>query len=465
MKNAFLILGATPNDDNERLQELFEGQQLLSDDTEEIESAYSEVSNPKKRIIHEISYFADESLEKYISLVKNEFDERPNVSETAQIIVNTGLFFESATDDLFEKINDARLISGFPSIERNDLSNKIEALNSEYVSLGDSYFDSISEKSLISIFNHIVKIEDYQSYFIDDLLEHYRLKIEDTLKEKENKCREDFTQVEYHCNKYNNEGILSYLIDEKAEQFVKELKEWDKIAQPLQVNMQYHGGEDEDSSSFVHDIRNRVIDIVNKTQEVIGRLLESLNQSNPYGFDIARYQVIQQLPQKLISGIKIIDVMLPIINGLIDVFSELDIAIEQLKKDKSDLTGLRTTLSNLNSQIETAKRAASQRTTYRSSSGCYVATCVYGSYDCPEVWTLRRYRDYKLSKTWYGRVFIKVYYTISPTLVKWFGKTTWFKKMWKGTLDRMVKRLGDQGFENTPYNDKDWNEKKSKGEK
>lgn len=24
-----------------------------------------------------------------------------------------------------------------------------------------------------------------------------------------------------------------------------------------------------------------------------------------------------------------------------------------------------------------------------NSGGCYVATCVYGSYDCPEVWTLR----------------------------------------------------------------------------
>ena len=25
--------------------------------------------------------------------------------------------------------------------------------------------------------------------------------------------------------------------------------------------------------------------------------------------------------------------------------------------------------------------------------GCYVATAVYGSYDCPQVWTLRRVRD------------------------------------------------------------------------
>ena len=91
-----------------------------------------------------------------------------------------------------------------------------------------------------------------------------------------------------------------------------------------------------------------------------------------------------------------------------------------------------------------------------NNSGCYVATCVYGSYDCPQVWTLRRYRDNTLGVTWYGRAFIRTYYAISPTLVKWFGETKWFKKMWKGKLDRMVKKLQDGGIENTPYEDKDW---------
>ncbi len=91
-----------------------------------------------------------------------------------------------------------------------------------------------------------------------------------------------------------------------------------------------------------------------------------------------------------------------------------------------------------------------------SSGGCYVATCVYGSYDCPQVWTLRRYRDDTLGSTWYGRAFIRTYYAISPTLVKWFGKTKWFKKMWKGKLDRMVKKLQNKGVEDTPYEDKEW---------
>ncbi len=87
------------------------------------------------------------------------------------------------------------------------------------------------------------------------------------------------------------------------------------------------------------------------------------------------------------------------------------------------------------------------------SGGCYVATCVYGSYDCPEVWTLRRFRDMKLSATWYGRLFIKLYYTVSPTLVRWFGDTVWFKELWHGPLNNLVEKLKNEGYEDTPYND------------
>ena len=98
----------------------------------------------------------------------------------------------------------------------------------------------------------------------------------------------------------------------------------------------------------------------------------------------------------------------------------------------------------------------SSGSTSSSSGGCYVATAVYGSYDCPQVWTLRRYRDYTLAETWYGKAFIKTYYAISPTLVKWFGDTKWFKKMWRGKLDRIVSKLNADGVEDTPYIDANW---------
>ena len=92
----------------------------------------------------------------------------------------------------------------------------------------------------------------------------------------------------------------------------------------------------------------------------------------------------------------------------------------------------------------------------RKNGGCYVATCVYGSYDCPQVWTLRRYRDQTLAETWYGRAFIKVYYFVSPTLVKWFGNTKWFKRMVTPMLDKMVLSLNEKGVEDTAYEDKEW---------
>lgn len=102
------------------------------------------------------------------------------------------------------------------------------------------------------------------------------------------------------------------------------------------------------------------------------------------------------------------------------------------------------------------KRIKKVKRTDCFTEGCYIATCVYGSYDCPEVWTLRRFRDNILASTWYGRTFIKIYYSTSPTLVKWFGKTRWFNNLFKPFLDNMVTSLKEKGFSDTPYSDKNW---------
>ena len=95
-----------------------------------------------------------------------------------------------------------------------------------------------------------------------------------------------------------------------------------------------------------------------------------------------------------------------------------------------------------------------QKNSNDKSGGCYVATCVYGSYDCPPVWTLRRFRDNTLSQNLFGRMFIRVYYAASPTIVKMFGKYEWFHNMWRKPLDRLVSKLQKMGMENTPYKDK-----------
>lgn len=111
------------------------------------------------------------------------------------------------------------------------------------------------------------------------------------------------------------------------------------------------------------------------------------------------------------------------------------------------------TKSSSNNQTEPVIATVDEQ---QKKSGCYVATAVYGSYDCPEVWTLRRFRDYNLASTSFGRLFIMLYYAVSPTFVKWFGETKWFKKVWKTILDKMVEKLQNEGYESTPYGDKQY---------
>lgn len=110
-------------------------------------------------------------------------------------------------------------------------------------------------------------------------------------------------------------------------------------------------------------------------------------------------------------------------------------------------------MGDYSKNLKRKKKSVFPKTKRRKKKGCYVATCVYGSYDCPQVWTLRRFRDGVLENTWYGRLFIKLYYTISPVMVKLFGGTAMFSKICKPILDKFVSELNKNGFENTKYED------------
>ena len=89
----------------------------------------------------------------------------------------------------------------------------------------------------------------------------------------------------------------------------------------------------------------------------------------------------------------------------------------------------------------------------RKKSGCYVATCVYGTYDCPQLWVFRRFRDDILEKSLFGRRFISLYYVVSPAMVKLLGDKRIVTTHWRRMLDPFVERLKNKGIKDTPYTD------------
>lgn len=76
----------------------------------------------------------------------------------------------------------------------------------------------------------------------------------------------------------------------------------------------------------------------------------------------------------------------------------------------------------------------------KDPGGCYIATYTYGNYNAPEVLILRKFRDEKLLNNFIGKLFVKIYYAISPFLVRNFH-SEFFKKNSKKILDKFVNIL------------------------
>lgn len=104
--------------------------------------------------------------------------------------------------------------------------------------------------------------------------------------------------------------------------------------------------------------------------------------------------------------------------------------------------------------IETIAMQNIKRGSSSNSGHCYIATAVYGSYDCPEVWVLRRFRDEKLLQSFCGRLFVKCYYAFSPSLVALFSEKKWFCNLVRNFLDRIVIKLKAKGYKDERYYDK-----------
>ena len=109
---------------------------------------------------------------------------------------------------------------------------------------------------------------------------------------------------------------------------------------------------------------------------------------------------------------------------------------------------LSTSRPQLNNTTTTPSNYSSgKRNTYSSthktnkSEGCYIATMVYGDYNHPQVMVLRRYRDEYLLKSFCGRCFVKIYYYLSPKVVRILHnkkRVNIFIRWW---LDRHIRKL------------------------
>ncbi len=79
---------------------------------------------------------------------------------------------------------------------------------------------------------------------------------------------------------------------------------------------------------------------------------------------------------------------------------------------------------------------------FKKTEGCFIATACYGDYEAKEVWVLRRYRDNVLQQTAAGRLLVRFYYYVSPSLANYIRNKSYFKSVIRQhLLQPLVSRL------------------------
>jgi hypothetical protein len=86
--------------------------------------------------------------------------------------------------------------------------------------------------------------------------------------------------------------------------------------------------------------------------------------------------------------------------------------------------------------------------TKTKSEGCYIASVCYGDEFAREVLILKSYRDDVLSKSFFGNIFIKIYYCISPKIAHYLQNKFIINKFIREiVLDKIVHKVNKRKIE------------------
>ena len=328
LQNPFHILGATTRDSRQRIIELAQEANLLSD-TDECDAARDILIHPKKRISAEVAWlpgFDAFDTDKVLRQLKSPDDQLlhfidPTHIALANILVSRlSRLPKPAADTCLDWIlaiakaskainpetvcttfNADRSSAGFPQI--NDMTTIKEAIYTQkkhYRTVITGVMEKIDVIERAQMMTTLVEksIGNQLSRcppLIDDLVTSYENGVKQTLENKQK-----FIEAQdKHIRDTVNINFSEYTLTQAVNKLIDAVKEWDTIAQPIQLSKRSRG-----------ERHNESFKIAAQCKDLAAALF--LEQKN---YDMAR----------------------KIINMLQDVFAEVPELLEHIKTDAEDL--------------------------------------------------------------------------------------------------------------------------------
>lgn len=304
----FAILGVTTRDDRRRIVELAE-EKSLELDHDVCQKARSDLTNPRTRLSAEIAWLSGVSPRKASQLVEGllhdpmavreesglptlahlnllaaafeAVDGAHDAEDLASFIQEVAcLVDEIDPEDVLRDINEDRAVSGFPEVRALD---QIEAELAErkryYRNAIKDALDRLPPTTLVQVMTDTVEGvtlggEDHAPELIDDLVDSYELEAQGFLQKEAENVHKLIKAARDSAN--SGEAAVKPYVD-KLDAVARN---WDKVAQPIQLSAKARGIDHEASRDLAYEIRSLAIDLFNthdmltQSQRLTGLLQE-----------------------------------------------------------------------------------------------------------------------------------------------------------------------------------------------
>ncbi len=358
LKNPFHILGATTRDNRHSIMELAEERSLLSD-ADACMEAQSILITPRRRISAEVAWLPGVDPSFYGILfryLESPNEELPNITmapiasanlRTTKLSRHPGLSSSDIVDWILtiaqaseainsEKVcavlNGDRRASDLPEI--TDLSTVDDAIRNQkryYSRTATSVLENLSVNARARVMTSLLETTTRNGRYqcptlIKNLIPAYEHSVQDSLEQKQRIIAAQDERLRSMADAENPDTILSPIVD----QLLESVKEWDTLAQPIQLSNQSSG--ERHNASFEIALRFR-------------RLAADL---------FLEYHCNPDLPRKILYTLK-------------GVFSEMSEIAEQIDEDlnalaeQTRLVESMEEFENINAQIEKLEAASDAR--------------------------------------------------------------------------------------------------------
>lgn len=296
-QNPFYILTASPRDNRQRIMELADERSLLLD-SEECLEARSVITHPRKRLSAEVAWFPGISPRNTIKILvwlaasgnknipKNEIlsaiapTARANLLAAAlsnspkqkpallvQYILEISKAFEDIdTEGLRITINDERVVSGFPEVsDISAVEYETQERRRYYRQVIKSALDNLPSTELVKVVTTVVESatnhgEEHGPILIADLVDTYEVEAQDFLGKEEGNIIDLVDKLWAAVDAEQPDSTLASMVN----QLTQVVKNWDTVAQPIQVSTKSRGLDHDASHRVARRVRDLAIHMFNQ---------------------------------------------------------------------------------------------------------------------------------------------------------------------------------------------------------